>query len=84
MKNNIRQFLKEQNWLHASVALLAILITAAMVTFSTNAWVSNLGFLALLFMGTAVIFSKAFRNVKISRQPVNIGLEKVPGINWLK
>jgi hypothetical protein len=66
-----------QNAVGAIIALASILIAAAMVAFSENAIVTNIGFFALLTIGVSSI---ALRIVKARHMnKANVGIAWVPG-----
>lgn len=72
-----------------ATALLSILITAAILMFSSNMIVTNVGVLALVVIGVAVLRAKIVAKRKVPAKhaaPVTpvFNWSKIPGFNLLK
>jgi len=66
-----------QNTVGATTAILTILIAAAMVTFSENAWITNISFFALLILGVSAVVIRIAKARQRAKMSVNV--EWVPG-----
>lgn len=74
-----------------ATALLSIAVTGAILLFSSNAIVTNVGVLALIVIGVAVLRAKVLKRKQTVRTakhaahvaPV-IDWSKIPGMNFLK
>lgn len=65
-----------QNAVGGVIALVSILIAAAMVAFSENAIITNIGFFALIIVGVSAITLKI---VKARQNKVSADIAWVPG-----